>query len=845
MNNSAPAPIIRLLVCVAALVTVTSVHAQDPWPTKHFELVFGKPQWPDETERPAQIEVVPLTEAEFDALTISAAQIIELENFLHDAAEKLIEWRFPPPNLPVHAPIAGVRGGPQQVYRVYVYPFGNELGGAYWGECGERHLRMRTYAHFGINADDWTNDDGEGPEGMSRRQLNTAMLIGAHEMFHTIQGNTVGENAGCKFPPWIDEGTADAIGYDLVRLIKGQVRFDSPYSDIDEIHGLRRFWVPLDFYKTTPLGEGTEAYRTSSFWRYLAERNAAVVNGRKLPGAGWNEPDYTYLAAMYEDPDTYPDSENSHEHFIKWLDYNLKEVTSIGVGLDRILPDFYSVFAGYPTTRSKRADAADWLKTQCEYDVDRMLLLDRLLRSVSVEAVIEPRSAICFSVERDSYLLPQALSVTITLDIKSKAEGVVLSLGEAGGKRVMHGTLSGGCPKSGPCKVSWTWQLEPNTPKVFVLTAVAPNEPESHAHVDAAITITTGGMDGNFDGPPSRNRKSGKRSTDGTPTAREAMEQDGLELKKDGVFTGSLSRPMDGSGQMEISITTTAGYADVIGSTTGVGGVLQQALTNGALMGEFMQEIMAAELLLERDLETRDGAQISIRLPEVDYGFTGEIEGALIRVSRAGGGSLSTIGPKDIDPAVALERFPASGVVTIDEYTPEMMRGSFSGVLVERRTREQRLRDNNRGVKQPVLKSIRSISGSFWISAPWQSDERYESFVDEAMLERIGTDITELFRGFHNLDDTRPQGIPPSPNGEETQDLIDMLAGGNTGGEGASALGNCSCTCDEYEKLEKFGEDLERASEAEDTDRFMELSQQFTMTTMCFSVCMKQYEACY
>ena len=204
---------------------------------------------------------------------------------------------------------------------------------------------------------------------------------------------------------------------------------------------------------------------------------------------------------------------------------------------------------------------------------------------------------------------------------------------------------------------------------------------------------------------------------------------------------------------------------------------------------------------------------------------------------------MFTAGPRDTNPDVGIERFPASGTLIIDEYSPDMMRGTFSGLLVESYTREQRERDIRANVGRPVLKSVRNVQGRFWISAPWQSDERYESFVEEATLDSVGTDITELFRGFSTVGEGQSPTDSTSPSGDETLDLLGIIADGDP--DAAAMMGQCQCTCDEYKKLEKFGEELERASEAEDTQKFMELSQQFTMTTMCFSVCMKQYEACY
>lgn len=841
MSRIAKTPV-GLLAILGLALAASPALAQEAWPTTHFEVFFGIPKHPDDSERPRQIEVLPLTEAELDGISISPSQLLELEDYLHKAAEQLVKWRFPPPRLPVHDPVIPSDSGPSKVYRVYVYPYGN-YGNEGYGEyeslsCARTPYSQR-FDYFSINADHWkpAGSSGEQAQLLHRPALNGAMLIAGHELFHAVQGATAAElGTSCELPDWVDEGTADAVGYDLFRLIKGRrAIFPTDLADADLVHGLRRYFIPLDFEDDKK--HELEDYQTSSFWRYLAERAAA---GNQLPGPDWERPDYTYLAELYADPDV---PEKPEGLLREWLQFNLKKGSQIGVGLDRVLADFHSVFAAFPDYRAKGHDKLIWLNTHCKFNGDRILVLESLSRYVEMTADLAPRSSICFLVERDDFLASKPLTITITVEAASKAQANDLSLGESGGDRVMHGSPSAGCNDSGgECKVSWAWLLEPDAPKLFVLTAVRPEEPEkTPENKGLSISITTGGFDVNLSDAPDAKVKSRRRSGDGPVNAREAMEHGALDLRQDGAFTAALSRPDDIEDRFIISAKTTPGYADVIASTFGVGGLFQQAFADGALYDEFYTEIMAAEILMERDLESRDGAEFRIEIPPIDYGFKGTIENALIFVSKAGGGDMLSQGPRDTDPSIYLTSFPASGSVTIDTYTPDMLRGSFSGNLVDYYSREQMLEDRKRRIRLPTLPIVRRVQGRFWISAPWQLDERYVSIVEDGAMSRFSDEMSQLMRGMFRY--ANGQRGPSEPSDEAIDIINEAMGGGGAGGAIPGMPGNCKCTCEEYAELESLFEKLENP-DPDDLDAYMALSQQMMTKSACAMTCREEYDAC-
>ena len=71
-------------------------------------------------------------------------------------------------------------------------------------------------------------------------------------------------------------------------------------------------------------------------------------------------------------------------------------------------------------------------------------------------------------------------------------------------------------------------------------------------------------------------------------------------------------------------------------------------------------------------IEALNGHHVQIYTPMFDYGFSGTFDGAEIIVTMAGGKKLRTFGPKE-----RLRRHPLTGRVTIEEYSPFILRGRF------------------------------------------------------------------------------------------------------------------------------------------------------------------------
>lgn len=219
--------------------------------------------------------------------------------------------------------------------------------------------------------------------------------------------------------------------------------------------------------------------------------------------------------------------------------------------------------------------------------------------------------------------------------------------------------------------------------------------------------------------------------------------------------------------------------------TPGMFGSLDQTTTRGGLAAQFMDQLQAMDAAagpsllddLARQADAVDGSSITIVIPLIDYGFTGSFGNAAISMNRANtethDGVYQAIGPRDSMPGPD-QAFPLSGNVTIEEYSPWVLRGTFSGAMVD-------MSQSNLAVDDPVLNVVHQLSGTFNVIGPWRGDERAVLISDEDMERTARQDAGSVFEGASGTDDT---GAPSSST---------PAAGGSGGLPGAVASCDCSC----------------------------------------------------
>jgi hypothetical protein len=218
------------------------------------------------------------------------------------------------------------------------------------------------------------------------------------------------------------------------------------------------------------------------------------------------------------------------------------------------------------------------------------------------------------------------------------------------------------------------------------------------------------------------------------------------------------------------------------GQTNTSGGVAGQAFGGLQAMAQTsMWDTGPRMKVLADAIDGIDGSQVSIAMPLIDYGFTGTVDNAAISVDMSGDKQYRAIGAPDESGWP-----PLIGRVTIEEYSPAVMIGSFSAQLGELETSAS---------GQPVLRSRGTVSGTFTVAAPYQADERSQIILDstEEMADDIANAMGLPADMIYSMkqDGSLIDGAPPVP-----------ASPGSSGG-GVLQTG-CSCEC----SMREFADDL-------------------------------------
>jgi len=239
-----------------------------------------------------------------------------------------------------------------------------------------------------------------------------------------------------------------------------------------------------------------------------------------------------------------------------------------------------------------------------------------------------------------------------------------------------------------------------------------------------------------------------------TENTVEAMQNDAARLTTRGPTGATVKRSPRGSpcvaskpfellpcGPMTtISLSLTPGMYGGLDQTTTRGGATAQLADQLAAMmaasgGNTLND-------MARQADAVDGSSITLVIPLIDYGFTGSFRNAAISMNRAfkdqHNSLYQAIGPRDSLPGAGQE-FPLSGTVTIEEYTPWVLRGSFSAQMVD-------MAQSDLTVDDPVLTVIHALSGRFNVIGPWRGDDRARTLPPDA-LERTARGLRATFQG--------------------------------------------------------------------------------------------------
>jgi len=825
-----------LIAATIAMPTfVETSAAAEPWPTTYFDVL--------------PVEIV---ESDSDAITRGLENIarelgmseddlssgpklvydqqVAMEAFLHEAAVKLQTWGFPPPALELHEPVLDRRDGVSKVYRLHYYNSNkpNVAGHYTHGSCAYL-TRKREYVTLNTSQSDWSvgNTSQElSAVRLPQRDLNYQMMVAAHELFHAVQAGTAIDD-NCSLGNWIVEGTADAVGYDLFWQIRGR---NAPIDDLDvNLWGLRNYERGAQQTKSNRF----LTYRTSSLWRYLAEYQVLRRQGRK-PGPNRTNVDYEYLAQLFEDSTLRRLSGESKE--LDWLHNRLIDTLDVPNGLRRLLPNFYSVYAEYVPNRVKVVPNWDQISFgQCK---EIKLLHPNNSGSVFLQSF--RNGAKCFTVTLDPSVSPTGTTITLSVRSPNEADLNRISIGEAGGQRVSLDPWSAKCNSAG-CFGLWTWYFDQPGTKKFIVSNVDPNRPSRGEDTFLKIVATAPGVQHTQAPTPSQNpeQKTAQRPAPG-PDGSKAAARQAIKANERTVrhmspqsvgitrseTSASCSRARERDNlcgdQLVIKLIAVPGQSNVIGSVMSTGSIGEQIMSSTGLLAESYESIIAGELEAERMRSETDGMDLEIRIPLVDYGFTGEFNNANIIVSRAEGGVYTAVYPQDRDPGIGTEFAPA-GEVRIEEYSPGVLRGSFSGSLsVADGSLTRRIRTT--GEKRPTVPLVSRIEGQFWIGAPWTADDRMSD-----------ADIIHLELGSGGDVQERLSQSLAAPNAEDSESTDSALSASPAPSSTGGFESACRCTCAERREIEMM-------ADAMDDD--VQIPAGFMSKTVCMWQCAAEYQAC-
>lgn len=780
-------PVFTIILLAILVMATLPVNAAEPWPTTRFKVFAGNPYDGPNANAIGDPRMDGFDYLEFedlvDALDGDARE--EIEKAFTEAAEWYKDMGLPPPKL---EPLS--EDGDGSFYKIYVCkrtsvpnysscgdnpPPGKSIAGAYRSTCRNPQLRSNILVINSKKAVDGKELTEEGYQTI------------AHELMHAIIGNTRFGKAhkSCTVRYWITEGIPDAISFDLVEKKGWESRYipNNGNKSILKKYGVRDYSVSV--------AESSEAikYTTSSFWRYIADSN----NGWKnlltdSKGEGLLDSTMPGRAA-----DDYRRSDWKEE--VKWLNKALEQ--KIGHDLSGIYSLFVNNFIfRIPPVKEYRGKPPEqtlprWVEVL--FGECAVVNLSGLTRQ-TITLDFNELSTACVLVEPTT--VPGLTQVSfqafnlyerVLKDIRIGQAGTALDVRatRANANAIAPGYLAGwlGFQQDGQQR---TYYLVSN------VAAEAENTQARRLMMTVARTeITNNGM-ATVPMPPARvaerpmnpSFRKHARSLAEQKQATTKMIQQQMNLDKESLnpnvdSAANISRRLNQPDcsqpfrynvcgpHLTISLGLVPGTFIIPGQTNTQGGIAAQAFAG-------MQAMAATSLFagdeakaLSERIESIDGHKVGIAIPLIDYGYSGTISNAAISVGMRGGKSLRAIGPPDQN-----QRTELRGSVTIEEYTPFVISGTFRAPLAEF--------DESGNYNQRE-----TISGSFTSVAPWLSDARVTIEMDS--IQDMADEIADTM------------GIPAGMVNRMKEDgTMPGYSSSNSGSSSSSSSMEvgCNCECD-------------------------------------------------
>lgn len=805
----------------------------ETWRVKKFEIFVGQPEkstffgWQD-------VEKVPTTPLPKDVKK-------DIEEYLAWSAETLERLGF---KQPVLEPIVKNAQG-EDVYRIYYRDLegDNKATPAYWkdDQCGKARPEISLNARVMLRE----LPSGKLVVADQSYQNLAHELFHAVQASYPLFKEHCWYRAGdWIFEATAEAVGIDmaAWGYKKIARPKYPTEaFKRPGAWWVKRWGLRAYDVPTYIKEGKP-GDKFDGwyYETSSFWRFLGEyaatRGAMVpeVYGPKslsepvnLEDVEPREPHWQYLIDFFNS--RIGGDEPTLSNSMRWIHKQISNDERFGgLGLHQMFPLFVNTFATYGGTRAfiktpessqeERKEKAvqdknseSWMGNLFKYHECPSVELFPSEPVKSSPFEIYPFAANCYAVTSHSYF-PTDVHVSVSGDSRIQLQALRIGA-TTGPKRSRDIARAKITQRGSEWRANWVFTLQPGLRENFIFTNMS-LWPEQTTSIRSEVEFSATDSENNMAvygpmpppyGPqppsktPSASSKSSNQSASTPSRSRPKNLAGELEAGMDtlnpntahgnrmkrNANAGPCRNPFESAAcgpHTTIRLEMMPGMFGNLMTNTGSGGMFGQftSMMSGTAGTEMMFSSEKTQAALEHS-GNMDASLVVIKIPLIDYGFTGTFKNASIVANRKGGGSWKAVEPGEGNPSTG-QGPRLTGQVTIEEYSPTILRGSYSGNLVESYESGQETGD-----KAPAT---RFINGNFQVVATWTGDDRIVLVPDEP--DQVMDDLTEQF----GVDTSAYEVIQAG----DRKRVVTKQADTSTSVGGGSTSGECSCEC-EYREL--------------------------------------------
>ncbi len=232
-----------------------------------------------------------------------------------------------------------------------------------------------------------------------------------------------------------------------------------------------------------------------------------------------------------------------------------------------------------------------------------------------------------------------------------------------------------------------------------------------------------------------------------------------------------------------VTLSMHASDQDAFNYNMGEKGTFEQMMQRGEEYKNF--DALSMTEKIEKSRAAHNAPKIKIVFPMIDYGYSGTFNNILITTSSSG---LKLKTAKKDEFSEGHTGF--TGTITIEEYSPYVMKGSYSGELYSYVGTNAPYRGPlpSKREKQIKISATGSVNGEFNILSPWKGDARMNDGIESplAIVDPMKNDIKRLAAKY---------GIDVDIDKEF--EAVEANAQRNARGPSSSSnvYGDCNCSC--------------------------------------------------